>query len=150
MKYTPKSENQLKENNMWPEGEYGFEVLDQTAFGSTVIRTEETQSRAGNDMLVVVLRVYNDEGRHKNIVDYIIPDGPMEFKLRHIADCCSVLDKYDSGKLSASDLIGKQGFVILKQGKGTDKYPAKNEVKDYVVGKGKPSNIPSEEDEIQF
>lgn len=122
MKFQPKTEKEIAEANLWPEGEYGFEVTE----------ANDTASKKGNDMIKLKLRVYNAEGAFKFIDDYLLES--MAFKLRHCASTCGLLDVYEGGSLLASDFVGKNGFVKLKITKDeTGKYADKNDVKDYVV-----------------
>ncbi len=131
MQFEPKTEAQLAEANLWPEGEYGFQVLDQITLGGNHYATCDRISKAGKEMIQLVVQLFNAEGTPRVIVDYLT--AGMEFKLRHAAVACGLLHQYETGSLVASDFKGKQGFLKLKIGKASGEYPAKNEVKDYVV-----------------
>lgn len=139
MKFTPKSEKDLAEDGLWPVGEYGFEVLSDIKLGEKVYATCDRTSKVkpdgsgGNEMIQLVLKVYNSEGNHRVIIDYLLES--IAYKLRHAADACGLLDKYESGVLSAEDFLGKSGTLKLKVGKPNGDYAAKNEVQDYVTGK---------------
>lgn len=124
MKITPKSEKELAEMNLWTVGEYSFEVLD----------AEDTTSKAGNEMIKLKVSVFNNEGGHKILFDYLLDS--MAHKVRHIADACGLIDKYEAGSLEAIDLKGKTGVLKLKITKDkAGQYPDKNEIADYVPGK---------------
>lgn len=152
MQFVPKSEKEIAESGMWEPGVYGFEVIDEVTFGTKTIVTSDSQSEKGNDMIVLVLKVYNDEGQFKIIVDYLLES--IAYKLRHAADACGILDKYESGSLCADDFKGKSGNLKLRVGKPTTKkdedgkvikeYAAKNEVGDYVTEKnGEKTELPN-------
>jgi hypothetical protein len=137
MKFTPKTEEQLKAeaNTVWPKGEYEFEVLSEASFGQKTLETVNRTSNAGNDMLQLIVKVYNPDGKTRNVVDYLMET--MGFKLRHACEACGLVDNYNSGELSAHDFIGKIGKLTLdiqpeSVGKDGKTYSEKNVVKDYV------------------
>jgi hypothetical protein len=131
MRFTPKSEKEIHEMGLWPAGEYGFEILDQTMFGGNAYFTDDKVSKSGNDMIQLIVKVYNQDGQFRIVIDYLLES--LAFKLRHAAVACGLLDKYESGELKAADFVGKSGNLKLKVGKEQNGYPAKNEVADYIV-----------------
>lgn len=160
VQFTPKTEAEIAEANLWSDGEYGFEILDQITLGQSNYYTMDTTSKkSGADMIQLVVKVYNAEGEFRTLIDYLL--ASMEFKLRHAAAACGLLEKYETGELNAADFKGKRGFLKLRVGKAQGDYPAKNEVKDYVVPdddgtinhappSGHPAAASFENDEIQF
>lgn len=111
-----------------------FEVLDEVSFGNKVTRTEDTKSKAGNDMLVLVLKVFHGEDeKGKIIIDYIT--AAMEFKLRHLVASCGVTPKTKNGTqvIEASDFVGKGGKAKIGIQKSKDEqYSDKNMIVDYL------------------
>ncbi len=131
MQFTPKTEKQIAEMNLWPIGQYSFEVLPEVTLGGKVYSTSDTTSKAGNDMILLVVNVYNESGESKILIDYILESAAA--KLRNLCIACGMLDKYESGQVFASDFIGKKGE--LKLGIEKDKsgqYADKNKVANYV------------------
>ncbi len=124
MKFNVKSDAELSVMNLIPEGEYQFEV--QSA--------EDTTSKSGNDMIKLVLCVWDSEGRQHTIYDYLLEAMPK--KLKHFAKHIGLLDKYESGELLATECIGKCGtlHLVIQEDK-TGKYPPKNSVADYLEKK---------------
>jgi len=125
MKFKPKTEKEIAEANLWPKGDYAFEILE----------ADETTSNSGRDMIKMKVKVFNDAGKSQNIFDYLMPDV-MEYKLRHIAEAAGLLNDYERGELQAYTLVGKTGFC--KVGVSVDKsgaYPDKNSIADYLVDK---------------
>jgi hypothetical protein len=121
MKYTPKTEDQLQEESLLPEGIYDFEVAT----------TDDKPSKAGNDMITLKLLVFSDSGT-RYITDYIALGNTFgERKLRHAAVACGLHVEYDSGSLCADDFYGKTGKVLLKKQPAKDDFPPKNSVADY-------------------
>jgi len=128
MKFKPKSEKELAEANLWPKGDYSFEILE----------SEDATDKNGNDMLKLKVKVFKDNGASQNIFDYVSGTW-MEYKLRHLAEAAGKLADYEKGELNAYDLVGKTGFC--KVGVSVDKtgqYPDKNGINDYLTD-GKPS-----------
>ena len=122
MRFAPKTEEQLNEENLIPAGNYPFEV----------VIAEEKQSKAGNDMIALKLRVYHGE-RALCVNDWLMES--MGFKLRHFCEETGLLDKYEAGTLRADDCDGKSGFVTLKVEPKKGDFAAKNAVKDYCKAK---------------
>jgi hypothetical protein len=123
-------EKEMKEKGLIPKNTIcDFTVLDEVTFGTKTIRTEDTTSKAGNDMIVLALEVFHGESEHgKVIIDYIT--GAMEFKLRHAMASCGVT----KNPVYAKDFIGKSGKVKIGIQKSKDEqYSDKNIVSDYVA-----------------
>ena len=126
MNFDPKTEKEVSEAALAPEGEYDFDVLN----------AEDTVSKNLNPMIKVNIGLYID-GKVKNrVFDYLLP--AMEAKLRHFCDTVGLLSQYEAGTLEAADCIGRSGRVriVIDPAKGT--YSAKNAVKDYVCRAAKP------------
>lgn len=163
--FQPKTEEEIAEGGLWEAGQYPFEILDEVTFGSKTFYTENTTSRASDSpMIQLIIKVYNDEGKFRTIIDRLV--ASLEYKVRHAAAACGLLEKYYTGVLHSDDFKGKQGYLILKVepasvDKNTGKeYRAKNTVKDYVAPEndgsvnytpppGHPASA-SLEDDIQF
>lgn len=131
MRFTPKTDEEIAAENLWQPGEYGFEVVDRVAFGTKEYTTLDTQAKSGADMIRLVVKVYNNEGGFQHLVDYLLESMPG--KLRHACEAVGLLSKYETGMLTASDFIGKQGFLKIKIEKDkTGQYADKNAVADYI------------------
>lgn len=123
MKFTPKTNEEIQRESLMPDGSYDF----------TVARAEDTHSKAGNEMLKVNLCIYSEKGSQYYVYDYLLE--AMAWKLRHFAYAVGCQKQYDAGVLTASDVQGKSGTLRLVHEDGTDQYPAKNVVKDYIYVK---------------
>lgn len=155
MKFKPKTEEEIENEKLWPAGEYDFEILAEgQAFGKECL-TCDTASKAGNDMIQLVVRVYDEEGNTQTLLDYLLES--IAYKLRHCADATDLLHKYDAGELSALDLIGKTGKCKIGIQKDKDgKYADKNFIRDYVKREDLAGRVPPAQlsktlnDEIPF
>jgi len=124
MKFQPKTEKEIAESNLWPVGEYSFEIIEGT----------DEISKSGNEMIKLKVHVFNDEGNLKTITDYLLES--IAYKLHHAAAACNLTDKYEEGELQGHDFVGKTG--TLKLGRQIDKsgqYPDKNSISDYLPRK---------------
>lgn len=124
MQYQPKTEKQIREELLLPNGIYDFEVFEAA----------DKVSKGGNDMIYLKLKVYTPEGNFRFVDDYLLE--AMAFKLRHAAVACGLGDQYATGTLLASHFVGKSGQVKLRIDVNKDgKYQDKNAIADYVVPK---------------
>lgn len=145
MKFIAKTEEQLIEESVMPKGKYPFEV----SYG------EDTTSKAGNEMIKLLVRVFKEDGTFNLVNDYLLES--MQFKLLHCAEACGLSKEYESGELTGEMFVGKQGMLELSVRPAGD-YPAQNQIKDYIVPKeGEEKKEPPknkgadiEEDEIPF
>lgn len=127
MRFEPKSNEELEVMDLIPEGIYNAQVL----------QAQDKLSKNGNEMVQVVLQIWDSEGRPRPVYDYLLPQ--MAKKLKHFAVAADLLERYEQGSILAEHCIGKclNVEIIIQQGKqrpdGSGDYPAKNSVKDYQV-----------------
>lgn len=118
MRFVPKTEEEC--SNLLVEGTYPFEILE----------AEDTQSKAGNDMLKLKLGIDDGNGSQHGIIDYLVE--AVAFKLRHLADTVGLLKEYERGELKADMLVGRAGQCKIVVTPAKDNFAAKNSVRDYV------------------
>lgn len=122
MKFAPKTEEQITQENLIPAGVYPFEI----------VRATDEVSKSQNEMIKLAIKVWDAEGAERFVYDYLLES--MAFKLRHCAYACGLGDNYEQGTLHADDFVGRTGS--LKLGIKKDKsgqYPDANQVNDYIV-----------------
>lgn len=129
MKFAPKTESELEISLLLEPGIYPFQVSE--AINDT--------SKNGNEMIKIGLTVWGPEGRIHFVYDYLLE--AMAYKLRHFCCYTGLIQKYESGELSANDCINKEGYVEIAIQKGKPNgnggnYPDINKVKDYVERPG--------------
>jgi hypothetical protein len=123
MRFMPKTEEEIAHDNLLEKGEYPFEISGG----------EDTQSKAGNDMIVLTVRVYKEDGSFNLVTDYLLE--AIAHKLRHAAEACGLLDKYEKGELTGEDFVGKTGMLKLGVQEAKGDFFAKNKINDYIVPK---------------
>lgn len=125
MKFTP--------TNLLPAGDADFETIS----------AEEKKSSAGNDMIVLRNAIYQGGEIKCYIFDYLLE--LVAFKLRHYCQSTGLIEKYQSGELTANDCIGKIGRCKIDiQSDKDGKHPDKNVIKDYL------DRPPEDEMDISF
>jgi len=122
MNFEPQTEQQLIENRLWSKGDYEFEILDGL---------DKTSKTSGKPMIELKLKLSNGNGQRRAITDYLLAETPE--KLRHAAEACGLLDRYNTGKLSGAEFKSRRGRLKLGIEKDKKKiYPDKNIVLDYL------------------
>lgn len=130
MKVTVRTEEEIAELNLWPAGEYGFEIAAATDKISKI----KPDGTGGNEMIELKVAIFNSEGNQRILFDYLMDTAQMAYKLRHAAEACGILAKYEAGNLLASDFHGKTGHAKVRiQKDKTGNYPDKNVISDYVT-----------------
>jgi hypothetical protein len=142
LEFTPKTEKEILEENLWPEGDYSFTILTAA---------EKLSKKSQSPMIELTLEIYNDEGKSRKITDYLMVSGA--WKLRKACEACGLLAKYEMGSLEDYMFTGKSGILKLNiQKDTTGQYPDKNSVASYVVPKiekdKKAALFPKIDDEI--
>lgn len=124
MRFTPKSNEELEKEaaarGPFSAGVYDFEFTEAV----------DDISKAGNDMITVTLKIYNEQGESRKVKDYLMES--MAFKLRHACETSGLSAAYEAGEIEAADFVGRSGRVKIKV-KRQPPYADKNEVADYIV-----------------
>lgn len=143
MKVTPITAAAATAPGLFKRGPHDFEIMTAV----------EKQSKAGNDMIELLVKVYDTEGRSRLINDWLVESEGMAYKTRHFAEAVGLLSQYEKGELHSADLPGKTGRCQVGI-KKEDGYPDKNRIQDYLTGAATPliASVPEPEldDEIPF
>ena len=126
MSFTPKSEKEINEAQLWPKGEVDFECIK-----AEPAKSGPDSKVPGTEFIKLVLQCWNADGATRFVNGILHP--AMDAQLRHFCEVGEMLDKYETGTLSATDCVGVTGRLKLKVKEAQGNYPAKNEVQDYVV-----------------
>jgi hypothetical protein len=116
------SESEVIQRSLLPSRVYPFEVVE----------AKEERSSAGNDMFHLQVNILLPGGNGKIVHDYLLPQR-ME-KFRHAAQAMGLIEKFDTGILSADDFVGRRGKCKLGVERDREGYyPPKNVIADYLV-----------------
>jgi hypothetical protein len=125
MRFVPKTETEIQAERdaalgVWPKGIYDFEI----------VHAEDKISAKGNEMIELSVHVFNADGVHKTVRDFLLES--MAHKLRHAAEACGLLVDYERGTIVAEKMIGKTGRCRLDIEKDkAGQFPDKNRIVDY-------------------
>lgn len=122
MRFAPKTEDEIANEGLLPDGIYDFEITD----------AEDKTSAKGNEMIALKMFVFDADGSRRVIFDYLLESMPH--KLRHAAYVCQLAEGYEAGTLTADDFNGRVGKVkIGVQKDKSSQYPPRNSVLDYIA-----------------
>lgn len=131
MNFNPKSEGEVQQFNLLPDGIYDFEVMS----------AKDRVSKKGNEMIELKLGIWQGDKITHYIFDYLLSDDQSAYKLRHCCDTTGLIDKYDSGTLTANMFEARTGKAkIGTQKDKTGQYADKNVVRDYIPRPTKSEN----------
>ena len=119
MKFTPRTEDEIADSRLLKKRDLR---LRDSAF--------DKDSKAGNQMIELKIRVSNGNGETRVLGDYLLEKRPD--KLLHAARACGIEEKYKTGSVPAVDFRGKRGRLKLAVEKGKNGYPDKNVIADYI------------------
>ncbi len=137
-------ESQEREEKLLSEGESTFEVISATS----------ATSQSGNAMIRVKMKVWDSNGKSGFVDDFLMA-GDSSFFIKKVKGFCEtigLLDKYNSGKLSADDInsgLTGECFLIRKPYKGELQNSIKNYIKKDKIT-GSPTTNTDLNDDIPF
>lgn len=80
MNFTPKTEKEIAADRLWPAGNYRFEILPRATLGKRDVETGDTVSKSGDEMIVLAVKVFDDKGRGRVLVDYLLGRYPKKLR----------------------------------------------------------------------
>lgn len=127
MQFQPKTDAQIAEEGMLPDGDYDFSI-DKAE--DKISKKGREAGLAEPDMIEIGITVFSNQG-DRSMKDWIT--SKLAWKVKHFAYAIGLGAAYEAGGLEANLLVGRSGKVTIKKGKPNGDYPPRNEVKDYVV-----------------
>lgn len=136
--YTPMTEQEAIEErfNLLKEGEYDAVITASQ---------DKVSANSGNPMMDITLQVFDEEGKARDVRDFLVFTKTMMWKVIHFADSSGLLKEYESGRLCSEVAIGHRVRVKITIEEGGEipqdklkgksvgnRYPDKNKVEDYV------------------
>ena len=102
----------------FPAGEYALRILE----------VQETQSKAGNDMLKVALEVADGPHENRRLWDYVVPSNNIGIaRLKNLCLACGL-----ANVMSGSELEGHIVQAKVKIEPASNGYSESNKVVDYL------------------
>lgn len=126
MEYTPQSEKDIRSKMVLTPGIYDFEV----------VKAIEKQSKNGNDMIELTVRVFPaDDTAPRLVRDWLVAgSGLGELKINRFCHATGLQDDYFAGRfnaLSCEGATGKLRTTITSD----EKYGDQCSIRDYLVEK---------------
>lgn len=135
--YEPMSEQQAMNER--------FQLVKDGEYQAVIDKADARVSSSGNNMIDLLLSVYDDQGHPHPVRDFLVFTANMMWKAIHCADSAGLLKEYEDRKFCPELIQGKTVRVIVKSQQGTEipmdklngkpigsRYPDKNVVEDYV------------------
>lgn len=116
LNYRVLTQEDMDRMSVIPVGEYKFTVTSISLEKSKGGVDKHGQPKKIYDMLVANLRIDNEAGFSRPVKDWILlveSEEPMGFKLRHFANTCGLLEKYEGQTLEARDFMNKSGTLRI-------------------------------------
>lgn len=108
--------------------------LDAGVYPFTIADAQESVSKQGNEMMVIDLEL----PKNTIVKDYIT--SKATWKLKQLCECVGAADLFESGEITAEQLVGYQGHVAIEiQVDESGKYWPKNSVKKYLAEGERPT-----------
>lgn len=135
--YKKWTEDDIKNRNISIEGEYAFKIKEANLKDTKPKLDNHGQQKPTSKMLEVKMEFHDGNGVVKNLTDWIVFTDGMDWKLRHLARTCGLLELYDNDALDSNHLIGKCGVLLLgiREGEYKGEKQKQNFIKDYVDAK---------------
>lgn len=106
-------------------------LLPAGHYPARVIEAVEKASKAGNDMIELLVAVRDAAGSEREFRDWLLGNERGALKLRHAAEAVGALAKYEAGEIGQDDFPGHNVRVkiIVEKRRG---YPDQNRIEDYT------------------
>lgn len=125
---------------------FRYHLLDDGFYDGTIEYAESKISRSNNPMGEFILRVWDKDGRPKEIKDYLPFIPSMMWKARHLCESTGLIKEFDEKRFRPELTIGRNITVNIGTQLGKEipienlngkpmgtKYPDKNVVIDYIT-----------------
>jgi hypothetical protein len=139
MKFEPKTEAQIREENLVDGGFYRF----------TVLRTTQKVNKDNETYFSLKVRIKVGE-KERIIFDNIKFSGKMMYKAKHFCDATGLIEQYNDGEIMPSDMDGREGELELIQTTNKETGEVQNFVRDYIVPKIEEKAEKFDDDDIKF
>ncbi len=120
MNFSHKKEEEVNTFDVFPKGEYDFDV----------VKAQDATSKAGNSMIKLEIDIYAQNGKKSRVFDYLLES--IAYKLKHFCDAVGLVKEYESDCITADMCSGRSGRCKIEiQADKTGEYSDKNVVRDY-------------------
>jgi hypothetical protein len=117
LSYQRFTEEEDKLRNLIVDGEYPAYIESITKEKTKGGLDKKGQPKPIYDMAVIDLIITDMNGRERPKKDWVMLEGPMAWKFRHLAIACNCLEQYDNDTLTLHHLLRKEPSVKITTGK---------------------------------
>ncbi|MDP6986924.1 MAG: DUF669 domain-containing protein [Phycisphaerales bacterium] len=114
----------------------GFELLPAGEYDIEVIESEERTSQKGNQMIALTLQTKHPDGYDSRVWDYLVSVPAAVFKIKMFCDATGLTSRFEAGKLTAEDCLGKRAKARITVEEGREGFGDRNSVAEYLGGGG--------------
>jgi hypothetical protein len=99
-------------------------LLQAGHYPARIIEAVEKESKAGNDMIELLVAVRAADGSEREFRDWLVGTDRGALKLRHAAEAVGALAKYEAGEIGQDDFPGHnvripaQGGQVFRSDRG--------------------------------
>ena len=135
LSYQRWTEEEDKKKNLLEDGEYSA-IIDTITEKLTAPGKFDKNGKpiTQKKMLEIDLLVADMDGRERKVKDWIMLEGDMSWRFRHLCVACELIDDYENNSIDIDEIKSKVVCVLIKQRKGKDQYNndvVRNTVVDY-------------------
>ena len=135
LSYQRWTEEEDKKKNLLEDGEYSA-IIDLVTEKLTAPGKLDKNGKpiTQKKMLEIDLLVADSDGRERKIKDWVMLEGDMSWRFRHLCVACELIDDYENNSIDIDEIRSKVVCVLIKQRKGKDQYNndvVRNTVVDY-------------------
>lgn len=127
-------ESAFKERKIISEGDYDFQVS----------MAVEKISKSGNEMIELILDVYDQDGNKYKVWDYLVSTPKALFKIKNFCEAVGLGDKFKSNELTADECVDMHGRCHVGVRPATGEYKESNNVDYYIESKAKLAPVSNE------
>src|SRR5438105_666981 len=95
-----------------------FHILKEGEYDAVIAASYDKLSSSGNPMMDMTLQVFDEDGKTRDVRDFLVFTKSMMWKVIHFADSASLLKIYQDGKLCSDYAVGHRVRVkiIIEEG----------------------------------
>ena len=123
-----------------------FNLLREGEYDAVISASQDKQSASsGNPMMDLTLQVFDDNGRSRDVRDFLVFTKSMMWKVINFANSAGLMVPYEAGRLCSDVAVGNRVRVKITVEPGSlipqdklngkpmgSRYPDKNKVQDYI------------------
>ncbi len=137
-----------------------YNLLKEGYYDAVIASSVDKTSSSGNPMMDITLQVFDENGRARNVRDFLVFTKSMMWKVIDFADSAGIKEAYNEGRLCSDLAIGNRVRVKVTVEPGSEisfdklqgkpsgtRYPDKNKVEAYIRKGVQERSLPPTDDD---